>query len=1189
MNLHYLRTVSRTSSTLLLRSWLFRLFFLLSFCCILFLQATRQSDLIHTFTSGLTDLPSFIPYVNAYLFTIFQVFPLLFLAGIFLNKDRKLDSMDTVYYRPESNAEYIWGMCLGFVRVFFRMAVISLLLAAMINIFGSKTPFNPLIYLFYLFTLIMPAMIFMLGLAFFVISWIQSQAVNLIVLLGYLAITLFYIGDAQQGLFDPLGISLPNVFSEITGQADMGTYLLQRACWLFLGLGFIGLSIVNFKRLPNHPGNKVAYIRSMSVFMIVGLFFGLLAFFSMKETQASRLTYAKTYDKYAGTAKLAILKQDIDFEQDGKRMKGKSRLKVLNQSGKNLSEILLYLNPDLNVKEITSGGVALPFEREHQVIRIDRNSAPGQEDEIEITYEGGIDESICYLDVPEDVISNTAFNSHMGCRFGKKYAFLQQEYVLLIPECLWYPVSVPPVNPQFSYDIPKNFTEYTLRVSNPENKTVISQGESSQQGNQVLFTNKQRLPGIMLCIGEYEKRKIESEDISYELYLFKGHGELLKGLEVLNDTLPQFLSDFRHRVELKLGNDYPYSRFVMAETPITFATYYRNERGGSEYIQPELAFIPERGFGKWVDLKLESRLMFMQREPGYGGPEMSEKNLLLIMLNQRLDHWFTGGYGWSGDSSPLVGLLNLVSGPSHAMRSSFFPDRNLHDISPMFYNYITSIHSETYPVMDAIIHKLRKTERGRSVFRGMGSIAGERNQKAIDYLSGKSLENALADKTLSPVLLHEILSYKAQDIFNRIDLNGVNTDDFVAYLEEYIREYAFEKIEFSQLNAAVEEKYQISWTDLLPEWYVQDRIPRFYVKDLVMETVGDEPNRGAPDMGAMRGGRRGQMAFSIMGGSSSQAMLRFSVFNDSDVDGIVTLSSSYVQMPSQGRGELRAASFMQNVEERMETRNYAVPAQKGKEVAVLLDERPMSCTFNTNISLNLPHQFRVGMFGSVGYTKDTAQYERELNASYFDSDPHEIIVDNEDKGFSLSHSESRFKISNWFRDRKGTQDKYDDGMIIFGLTGNSWRANIDENSYGKHIRSRVYKSAGKGEAIATWTTEISREGEYEVAAYFADNGGMVVGGIVRTSRSRGRSTVTVNSGFLPGEGSQEPSEVLQYYTLASDGGVEEISLDVKNATGWMSLGRFYFTPGTYSVVLSDKGENGQLIVGDAVKWTYLGD
>ncbi len=155
--------IARHYSKQLLRNRLFQVYFLLSFVGIIYIQIYNQSDLPQYSVSGLASLSSFIPYMNAYLFTLFQVIPVLFLTNALLSRGRKIDSMDAIFYRPESNAEYVWGMSLAFIFIFFITGCISQVFAALIHLFASEAPFDFSIYLFYLFTLILPAIIFPLG------------------------------------------------------------------------------------------------------------------------------------------------------------------------------------------------------------------------------------------------------------------------------------------------------------------------------------------------------------------------------------------------------------------------------------------------------------------------------------------------------------------------------------------------------------------------------------------------------------------------------------------------------------------------------------------------------------------------------------------------------------------------------------------------------------------------------------------------------------------------------------------------------------------------------------------------------------------------------------------------------------------------------------------------------------------
>ena len=1189
MTLSHLNHVAHYNAKLLVRSWLFRLFFLLVFCGILFIQILQQSNLInygYGLGLGKTSLASFMPYLNAYWFTILQLFPILFLAGTFLNKDRKLDSMDTIYYRPASNAEYIWGICWGFVRVFFWMAVLSLLCSVLLHLFASTAPFNGWIYLFYLITMILPAMVFMLGFSFLVITWVKSSSLNILLLLGYLAVTLFYISDVQQGLFDPFGITLPNAFSNITGHPDLLPYLLQRGCWFFIGLGCVGLTVARFKRLPNHPRKRKQQAMLASLFFAVGLFLGVTTYSLHQQKVSHRSAYTESYHKVEKEAKMTLLSQHITYKQHGSRMTVTSRFTVQNQTAGGVREVLLYLNPALKVTAILNGGKELSYSRDNQVIRLQQELAPGESRDLEMNYEGGIDAYICYLDIPDEVLWDMSLHASGDCRYGKKYAFLTTDFTFLTPECLWYPVTVPPVNPNSSYDIPKNFTRYTLEVEGEGNKTVISQGSREMAGDKILFQNEHPLHGISLCIGDYEKRALAVDSTTFELYLFKGHSNILDGLEILQDTLAVGISDIKSAIELRMGKDYPFHRLAMVEIPVTLATYLRNERGGSEFVQPEMVYLSERGVGRFSDYEQQRRTMQSSSRRGMRMPgmaELSEKEQALIMVRTTLQNLLVGEYEMG---RPPFSLLNLVLGRRGGF-SNFFMNNNMLDISPLFFNYTTSIQSAAYPIMDPVLNLLLRRSGGTqspSFFRFSGN-----SQEVMTYLNQYSLKDALLDTQIKPNLFYEALKLKSMDVANLFAVSGVPSDSLIVFLKKYTEEHLFQQVDFAHLNEAFRKHYGLDWMDVLPAWYTGNRLPVYWIKDFSVKTVGDESQRRNNAPAGMGPG---------MGGFSAEGAVvaSFAIYNDSDADGVITLSytpSPNMQGGGGGRGMGGFNMSMGGPGMESVSTSYLVKARTGIKVAMGLENRPLTLTLNTNISQNIPAQIDISRWsGGGGYTQDTAQYVQQVGKGYFLEDPDEVIVDNDDAGFQINDYSSRFKLREWFRRSQAQGSKYREGGFVVEST-DKWSYYIDGEAHGSFIRSVVVKSSGKGNASIAWNTPLERAGMYEVFVSSSSSsrrfGGGGMFGRQGNRGGRGGGSMSVVVGGASSTEDYRAPVWNQYYTVFSNDGEEEVVVDVYMKSGWLSLGKFYYTPGEYKVSLSDKGIADQTIIGDAVKWVYLGD
>lgn len=190
---------------------MFKLFLFLLFLIIVFYQVLVQTNIFFGVNSGLVTLSSYFPYESAYLFTILQIVPLIFLAGAFLGKERKMDSMDTVIIARKVMLTSR-GMMIGFTKTFMGMAGISLFIGMLLHIFASESPFNFWIYPFYWFTLVLPALVFTLGFSFFIHTWLRHRGLSILVLLVVFGLFLFQFGKVREGLFDPFGLSLPNAF-----------------------------------------------------------------------------------------------------------------------------------------------------------------------------------------------------------------------------------------------------------------------------------------------------------------------------------------------------------------------------------------------------------------------------------------------------------------------------------------------------------------------------------------------------------------------------------------------------------------------------------------------------------------------------------------------------------------------------------------------------------------------------------------------------------------------------------------------------------------------------------------------------------------------------------------------------------------------------------------------------------------
>ena len=259
-------------------------------------------------------------------------------------------------------------------------------------------------------------------------------------------VVLFFVGDYWQDTFDPIGFALPAIFSDAQGFPDLKSFLLHRVGWGLLGVGLIQLSVVGFNRLANNPCGRIRVGMAVMLVLIGMSSLGIYAM-NFSERISMRKSYIATANKYAGVPRATLLSTTLDYRQNGDEVNVAVEMEFQNQTEDVLDSFVLYLNPELKVTSLQKGKDLIEYERENQAIVVKMRLSPEERTRLTMTYAGGICEDICYLDVPEDeYFDSQRIKYSILSRYGKRNAFLGEDYTLLIPEVLWYPVATLPVD-----------------------------------------------------------------------------------------------------------------------------------------------------------------------------------------------------------------------------------------------------------------------------------------------------------------------------------------------------------------------------------------------------------------------------------------------------------------------------------------------------------------------------------------------------------------------------------------------------------------------------------------------------------------------------------------------------------------------------------------------------------------------
>lgn len=1156
-----MRMVARYTGREILRSWLFWLFVLFLAVFVIGSQLLLQSNLFLWSATGAYSLASFIPFLNSILYALTVVFPLFFVAASLYRKGKRIDTHEVMLVRPESNGEYLAGVAWGGARVFVLLAVFLQAIASMIHLFASSTPFNGGLYLFYLLAGTVPTVVFLTGFSMSVVYAVANPGLRLLVLFLTGGCFLLFSGELFEGWADPWGREFPATFSEITGYPRVGLFLLHRLGWFLTGCSLLFFSMLLIRRLPNTPGERKRYASVGGGALLVALLVGGSGWMITNGDKNIREKYRATYRASREKPHAILLTHDISYTPRGSGMRSVSRFTLQNPQAQEMKEIILYLNPGLKVNRFSIGGKDHPFHRENQLLHAVYTLRSQEIVEVEMEYEGRIDDRICYTEISDRQIKERR-KSHLLSYFEDDYAIQERHYTLLTPECLWYPVSTLPADPDNSYGAVRDFTRYGLEVRNARGKTVISQGERTETKTSVSFRNEVSLVGISLCIGNYRRTELTVDSVRYELCLLKGHEHLLPSSSVIKDTLPGVVRKMRAEIEAKLKREYPYRRLTIVESPVSFSSYYRGERGGSEYVQPELFFLPERGFS----LSLPD-FTKTPRRIGLGDihafnlfpmPSLSEitplflgvKGIESVLGKWEQDDRYKGGYGLG-----LGKFFASEHSPATPVQREYSP----YAIYPWFYQSAGFFFAEGYPLIDRAVHTLlwRGTRIGATGVGLRGVAADQPTQKALAALSQKSLDEIMQDKTLSIETLQRVVDFKADELLDRLALFGMSQEQILdAILSRWYR-YPFSRQNLTDIGEELGIR-RCDMEEMLHAWNHGTEIAVFRFTDLAIDRV-------------ISGTR-----------NKEDKLYRISlgVYNDSDTPGFLAITTQEVWKRMTVGINIPVTS----------TQEYAIPPRQGKEIVYLYAEEPSMVTVNTKISRNIPSEHTFSTNTNLiprGETTDTLQglFDRDHNY-FFRQDTNVYIVDNEDPGFRIVNSPVTHLLRRLFEDKKDPSDDLYSGYSEIKRICAQWSCFVDPKAYGDVRKTVVAKTSGKGESLVEWEVELDRPGEYEVFVSTTQMASMYGTKYYMTRTVSPYSLRRKESDF----GGTRPV-FSHYYTVYYGEKSHEVVWDAysREAGNWISLGSYPFPAGKHKVVLSDRGEdekNPSVIHADAVKWVF---
>ena len=1032
----------------------------------------------------LTSLASKWPYSVMFILNMILPFVTVFLATGLMKKNKKLDTNEVFLTRPISNADFVLGRVMALLKPLFLIHIIILVALIVANMVSEDASFNPVVYLYYPLIMSVPSLVFVTGLSFMVVSIIRNQAVSLVVILAILGTILIQFSTKYNFLLDFNATAIPLLISDMIGIEQLETVLYQRGIFFFLGIGFLAFAILLLDRLPM---KKLGRLSSLSIGVLsltaaVGLgysYYNEVVLIPESTREIARAINDKMYDVDNAT----ITSCDLKVEH-GADLKITAQLVSKNDGDTPLDNYYFFLNPDLQIAQISRNGSKVEYNRELHKISIPLSSPlpSGGQDSLSITYAGGIDESISYLDVDKGRKASPFYEEMFS--IPKRHAFVTPDYLLLTSEVIWHPQSYPASTPSVPGYQRRSFVNYSLEVTTRNDLMPISQGEMTKKGeNSYLFSPDQPLSQVSLVIGKYENRSVSVDSTDYNFTTYNDHDYFLKYYDHVEDTIPEVIRILRKKTESRIGLKYPFKRFTLVEVPITFHAYFTLSQNHQAFSQPEMVFMPEMGGDIFfADLRRFFRNIDRWR---FEGQKVTDKKRQAHAAHDYLLQFLKSDY-------------SVNSGRDAPEEPQFY------SIVPNMLWFTFDVHSKEWPLL---AKNLNDHLCPISANSNWWSAAQTLPEQCNNAMRGKSMEEALATEK-DFTIRSQMVKSTGKTLMARLQeqLGDVSINDFI---KDLIERKPFQSIDLTELKTQLETQHDLDFENIITATYANKDQPFYSFDNLDGYALSD--------------------------GGNQRYQVKFDVTNLSEVSGVVE-----VEIRDQVDDKI------------LEREIITLEPKQTKRWAKVTNQRPR-LSVNTLISQNIPQRIRLSK----------AEFELKKNKTPEDGitviannnyDHNEIIVDNEDSGFSTISEDTPPLLQQWaFANQNKSEFKN-----IYRAPRGRWSKTSNNNYFGKHIRSAHFVRTGNDLKKAVWSAEIKTSGYYDVYAYSS------VGEVWWNDQNK-------------------ETEVNHYIVYHADG-QDEVAFDKRKEKGWVYLGSYYLNEGITKVELTNESEH-RLVFADAVKWT----
>ncbi|MDA0710845.1 MAG: hypothetical protein O3B73_11615, partial [bacterium] len=825
-----------------------------------------------------TGLGTFMPF---YIYSFIQTLLIGFIVGDFRAADERANIYEVVAARPISTAELVAGKYMGVVGALVTLSIGVMVLtlvvqATKVSITGDSLSLRP--YLGYLLLMNFPGLLYMSALTFFLGAVFRRQSAVALLVIAYALGVLVYLGPRYGGLYDFGAFYAPLYYSDLLGLGDINRVVVIRVFYLLLAVGFFGLSIDRYPRLPQ----SVAWRWFGRSLAILGLTGAGLTYWQLESSEemgrTGRAQLLALQESYADRKIALVTNYGLSIrlnEADPLAVTGE--IELLNANSESLETIILSLNPGLKVQSLTVDSAEVAWSREATLIIIKLHSPLGAQEtmRIQLAYAGDIDTDAFDL---ERELGEPRLRKRDGpINKGSMTAWITDSSVFLPSRSRWYPVTG--VDYGNESGRPQSFSLATLVFNFARGLEIITQGtpvKTDSLGSRIAqrWVSEKPIPELSLNAGLYQKIEARIHNIDCAMYFHAAHRKQVDFFEDVRDEVIESLGQILDAMEQESGLHYPYARLSLVEVPFHVQWYYEGweETGGLTF--PGVLLVEE----DTVTRQRFRREYSLQeaRSRGNRDPNQIKRDLFVraVMSTFFVSEGGRGSTETGVFRSPVVQLWSFnksFSGDHYALVKQGMP---------MFLqeNLGTSLRSSLFA----------SSARGGRSRGGFQRPTSGGSRAGWDTLVAKMQRRSFSELVpkQESKLYRQVVEAKGPAMFKMLKAY-MGDSNFLGLVEEIDRDYAYEDIDFASFERAAigdstDPDANKNLKKLMRDWLYSTDVPGYTLTRVIANKVDDgfglivyqvlvrirngEPGRGFVQITAMGRGDEAVKGVEIEGG-----------------------------------------------------------------------------------------------------------------------------------------------------------------------------------------------------------------------------------------------------------------------------------------------------------------------------------